>query len=188
MDVMARLSVEMIGEASLQDLIGSMGPNARNFSLSRLDRYMQSWIDFLLTSQTTKLGRSSMAATHFSDHRAVSFDGELTGKFPACSGSWKLNCLLLENNANLKVAYVEWRDVRDFFHSTGEWWEWVKGRFQIFFQDASRAALREKKSEFRRLRSKLQQLYKLELRGWDGTWTINWRKSQKAHRTLQGGI
>ncbi|KAJ1169317.1 hypothetical protein NDU88_001210 [Pleurodeles waltl] len=54
----------------------------------------------------------------------------------------------------------------DLFHSTSEWWEWVRDRFQSFFQDASRAVAQKKKSKFRRLLSGLQQLYKLELRGW----------------------
>ncbi|KAJ1124073.1 hypothetical protein NDU88_002536 [Pleurodeles waltl] len=54
--------------------------------------------------------------------------------------------------------------MRDLVHSAGEWWEWVKDRFRSFFQDASRAAAREKKSEFRQLQSKLQLLLELELR------------------------
>ncbi|KAJ1149826.1 hypothetical protein NDU88_002630 [Pleurodeles waltl] len=170
MDVTSRLLVEMTGEASLRDVVGSMGPNARNYSWSRPDGYVHSRIDFLFTSPTVKPGRNSMLAVHFSDHRAVSFEGELTGKFPAGPGSWKLNCSLLENEelvANLRVAYVEWRDMRDLFHSAGEWWEWVKDRFRSFFQDASRAAAREKKRDFRQLQSKLQRLFELELRGWD---------------------
>ncbi|KAJ1129654.1 hypothetical protein NDU88_008020 [Pleurodeles waltl] len=170
MDVTSRLLVEMTGEASLQDVVGSMGPNARNYSWSRPDGSVRSRIDFLFTSPTVKPGRNSMVAVHFSDHRAVSFEGELTGKFPAGPGSWKLNCSLLENEelvANLRVAYVEWRDMRDLFHSAGEWWEWVKDRFRSFFQDASRAAAREKKRDFRQLQSKLQRLFELELRGWD---------------------
>ncbi|KAJ1184563.1 hypothetical protein NDU88_001369 [Pleurodeles waltl] len=57
--------------------------------------------------------------------------------------------------------------MRDLFHSTGKGWEWVKGRFRSFFQDTSRAAAQEKKSEFRQLQSKLQCLFELELRGWD---------------------
>ncbi|KAJ1169429.1 hypothetical protein NDU88_001322 [Pleurodeles waltl] len=57
--------------------------------------------------------------------------------------------------------------MRDLFHFASEWWEWVKVRFRCFFQDASRAAAWEKKSEFRRLQSKLQHLFKLKLRGWD---------------------
>ncbi|KAJ1169346.1 hypothetical protein NDU88_001239 [Pleurodeles waltl] len=57
--------------------------------------------------------------------------------------------------------------MRDIFHSAGEWWEWVKDRFRIFFQDAGRTAAQEKKSEFRRLQSKLQYLFKLKIRGWD---------------------
>ncbi|KAJ1166981.1 hypothetical protein NDU88_007374 [Pleurodeles waltl] len=57
--------------------------------------------------------------------------------------------------------------MRDLFHSAGEWWEWVKDRFLSFFQDASRAAAREKKRDFRQLQSKPQRLFELELRGWD---------------------
>ncbi|KAJ1169536.1 hypothetical protein NDU88_001429 [Pleurodeles waltl] len=57
--------------------------------------------------------------------------------------------------------------MRDLFHSTSEWCEWVKDRFQSFFQDASRAAAQKKKSRFRWLESKLQRLYELEHRGWD---------------------
>ncbi|KAJ1090374.1 hypothetical protein NDU88_003507 [Pleurodeles waltl] len=41
--------------------------------------------------------------------------------------------------------------MRDLFHSIGEWWKWVKDKLRSFFQDASRAAAQEKKSEFRRL-------------------------------------
>ncbi|KAJ1169977.1 hypothetical protein NDU88_001858 [Pleurodeles waltl] len=52
--------------------------------------------------------------------------------------------------------------MRDLFHSAGKWWEWVKDRFRSFFQDASRAAARKKKSEFRQLQSKLQRLFELE--------------------------
>ncbi|KAJ1169474.1 hypothetical protein NDU88_001367 [Pleurodeles waltl] len=48
-----------------------------------------------------------------------------------------------------------------------EWWEWVKDRFRSFLQDASRAAAREKKSDFMQLQSKLQRLFELELRGWE---------------------
>ncbi|KAJ1144821.1 hypothetical protein NDU88_011115 [Pleurodeles waltl] len=146
MDVTSRLLVEMTGEASLRDVIGSMGPNARNYSRSKPDRSVCLRINFLFTSPTVKPGQSSMVAVHFSDHRAVSFEGELTGKFPAGPGSWKLNCSLLENKelvANLRVA------------------------FRTFFQDASRAAAREKKSDFRQLQRKLQRLFELEFRGWD---------------------
>ncbi|KAJ1217966.1 hypothetical protein NDU88_005553 [Pleurodeles waltl] len=92
MDVTSRLLVEMTGEASLRDVIGSMGPNARNYSWSRPDGSVRSRIDFLFTSPTVKPVRNSIVAVHFSDHRAVSFEGELTGKFPAGPGSWKLNC------------------------------------------------------------------------------------------------
>ncbi|KAJ1217840.1 hypothetical protein NDU88_005427 [Pleurodeles waltl] len=52
MDVMSRLLVEMTGEASLRDVVGSMGPNARNYSWSKPDGSMCSWIDFLFTSPT----------------------------------------------------------------------------------------------------------------------------------------
>ncbi|KAJ1193110.1 hypothetical protein NDU88_002415 [Pleurodeles waltl] len=117
-----------------------------------------------------------MIAVHLSDHRAVSFEGELTVKFPAGPGLWKRNCSLLENEelvANLRVAYVEWRDMRDLFHSAGEWWQWVKDRFRSFFQDASRAAAWEKKSVFRQLQSKPQRLFELELR------TENLEKDEK---------
>ncbi|KAJ1149797.1 hypothetical protein NDU88_002602 [Pleurodeles waltl] len=148
MYVTSKLLMEMICERSLQDVIGRMGLNARNVSWSRSDISVCSRIDFLFTSPTVKSGQSSMVAIHYLDHRPVSFEGELTGKFPAGPGSWKLNCLLLENKelvANLRVAYVEWRDMRDLFHSTSEWWEWVKDRFRSFFQDASRAAAREKR-------------------------------------------
>ncbi|KAJ1149812.1 hypothetical protein NDU88_002616 [Pleurodeles waltl] len=111
MDVTSRLLVETTGEASLRDVVRSMGPNARNYSWSRPDGSVSSWIDFLFTSQTVKPGRNSMVAVHFSDHRAVSFEGELTGKFPAGPGSWKLNYSLLENEelvANLShVCRVE---------------------------------------------------------------------------------
>ncbi|KAJ1166966.1 hypothetical protein NDU88_007359 [Pleurodeles waltl] len=104
MDVTSRLLVEMTGEASLRDVMGSMG-------------------------RTPGI-----------------IPGELV--------------------ANLRVAYGEWRDIRDLFHSAGEWWEWVKDRFLSFFQDASRTAAQEKKRDFRQLQSKTQRLFELELRGW----------------------
>ncbi|KAJ1149771.1 hypothetical protein NDU88_002576 [Pleurodeles waltl] len=138
-----------------------------NYSWSKPDGSVRSWIDFLFTSPTVKPGQRSMVAVHFSDHRAVSFEGELTGQFPAGPGSWQQNCSLLENEelvANLRVAYVEWRDI---FHSADEWWEWVMDRFRSFFKDASRAAAGEKKSEFRQLQSTLQRLFELKLRGWE---------------------
>ncbi|KAJ1169290.1 hypothetical protein NDU88_001183 [Pleurodeles waltl] len=70
-DVTSRLLVEMTVEASLRDVIGSMGPNARNYSWSRPDGSVRSRIDFLFTSPTVKPGQSSMVAVHFSDHRAI---------------------------------------------------------------------------------------------------------------------
>ncbi|KAJ1167445.1 hypothetical protein NDU88_007836 [Pleurodeles waltl] len=86
-----------------------------------------------------------------------------SGPMPPAAG--KTRCRPEE--AALRVAYVEWRDTRDLFHSAGEWWEWVKDRFRSFFQDACRAAAREKKSKFRQLQSKLQRLFELKIRGWD---------------------
>ncbi|KAJ1172588.1 hypothetical protein NDU88_004433 [Pleurodeles waltl] len=82
MDVTSRLLVEMTCEASLRDVVGSMGPNARNYSWSKPDASERSWIDFLFTSATVKPGRSSMVSVHFSDHRAVSFKGNLQGCSP----------------------------------------------------------------------------------------------------------
>ncbi|KAJ1166947.1 hypothetical protein NDU88_007340 [Pleurodeles waltl] len=123
MDVTSRLLVEMTGEASLRDVVGSMGLNARNYSWSKPDGSVRSRIDFLFTSP-------------------------------------------MELVANFRVAYGEWRDMRDLFHSAGEWWEWVKDRFLSFFQDASRTAAREKKRDFRQLQSKTKRLFELELRGW----------------------
>ncbi|KAJ1118297.1 hypothetical protein NDU88_006492 [Pleurodeles waltl] len=145
-----------------------MGLNTRNYSWSNADGSVRSRIDFHCTSPTVKPGWSSMVAIHFSDHRAVSFEGELIGKFTAGPGLWKLNCSLLENEdlvANLRVPHVELRDMRDLLH--GEWWEWVKDRFRSFFQDAGRAAAQEKLNKFGQLQSKLQRLFDLELRGWD---------------------
>ncbi|KAJ1117570.1 hypothetical protein NDU88_005768 [Pleurodeles waltl] len=129
---------------------------------------MRSRIHLLFSSPTVKPGQSSMVAAHFPDHRAVSFEGETYREVP----HWPqiVETELVENKelvANLRVAYVEWRDMRDLFHSTGEWWEWVKDRFRSSFQDASRAAAREKKRDFRQLQSKLQYLFELKLRGWD---------------------
>ncbi|KAJ1166937.1 hypothetical protein NDU88_007330 [Pleurodeles waltl] len=54
MDVTSRLLVEMTGEASLRDVVGSMGLNARNYSWSKPDGSMRSRIDFLFTSPTVK--------------------------------------------------------------------------------------------------------------------------------------
>ncbi|KAJ1110723.1 hypothetical protein NDU88_008071 [Pleurodeles waltl] len=95
-DVTSRLLVEMTGEESLRDVIRSMGPNARNYSWSKPDRSVHSRIDFLFTSPMEKPGRNSMVTVHFSDHKGVNFEGELTGKFPASPGTWKLKCSVLE--------------------------------------------------------------------------------------------
>ncbi|KAJ1167525.1 hypothetical protein NDU88_007916 [Pleurodeles waltl] len=47
-------------------------------------------------------------------------------------------------------------------------------------RDASRAAAQEKKSEFRRLQSRLQRLCDLELRGWDMDDDLE--KTRKGHK------
>ncbi|KAJ1092423.1 hypothetical protein NDU88_005533 [Pleurodeles waltl] len=147
MEVTSRLFAEMPGEASMQYVIGSMGLNTSNYFWRKPDGSGRSRIDFLFTSRMVKPVQSSKVAIHMSDHRAVNFKGELIGKFPAGPASWKMNCSLLENEelvANLRVVYVEWRDMRDLFHSAGKWWEWVKDKFRSFFQDVSRAASWEK--------------------------------------------
>ncbi|KAJ1129552.1 hypothetical protein NDU88_007920 [Pleurodeles waltl] len=82
MDMTPRLLVEKTGEASLQDVIGSMGPNTRNFSWSRMDRSVRSQINILFTSPTVKPGWSSMVAIYFWDHRAISFVGETYREVP----------------------------------------------------------------------------------------------------------
>ncbi|KAJ1166950.1 hypothetical protein NDU88_007343 [Pleurodeles waltl] len=51
MDDAAKLLAEMVGEASLTDVIGSMGPDARNFTWSHPDGSLSSKIDFVFTSK-----------------------------------------------------------------------------------------------------------------------------------------
>ncbi|KAJ1124244.1 hypothetical protein NDU88_002705 [Pleurodeles waltl] len=86
---------EMVGEASLTDVIGSMGPDARNFTWSHPDGSVRSRIDFVLTSKSVRIRQHSMVTMHFSDHRAIRFQGELTGKVLTGPGTWKLNSSLL---------------------------------------------------------------------------------------------
>ncbi|KAJ1166963.1 hypothetical protein NDU88_007356 [Pleurodeles waltl] len=95
MDDAAKLLVEMVGEDSLTDVIGSMGPDARNFTWSRPDRSVRSRIDYVFTSKSVRIRQHSMVTVHLSDHRAIRFQGELTGKFLTGPGTWKLNSSLL---------------------------------------------------------------------------------------------
>ncbi|KAJ1142422.1 hypothetical protein NDU88_008747 [Pleurodeles waltl] len=95
MDDAAKLLAEMVGEASLTDVIGSMGSDARNFTWSHHDGSVRSRIDFIFTSKSVRIRQHSMVTVHFSDHRAIRFQGELTGKFLTGPGTWKLNSSLL---------------------------------------------------------------------------------------------
>ncbi|KAJ1211142.1 hypothetical protein NDU88_006503 [Pleurodeles waltl] len=52
MDDAAKLLAEMVGEASLTDVIGFMGPDARNFTWSHPDGFLRSRIDFVFTSKS----------------------------------------------------------------------------------------------------------------------------------------
>ncbi|KAJ1156555.1 hypothetical protein NDU88_009273 [Pleurodeles waltl] len=76
MDDAAKLLAEMVGEASLTDVIGSMGPDARNFTWSRPDGSVRSRIDFVFTSKSVRIRQHSMVTVHFSDHRAIRFRGK----------------------------------------------------------------------------------------------------------------
>ncbi|KAJ1169370.1 hypothetical protein NDU88_001263 [Pleurodeles waltl] len=166
----AKLLAEMVGEASLMDVIGSMGADARNFAWNRPDGSVRSRIDFVFTSRSVRIRQHSMVTVHFSDHRAIRFQGELTGKFLTGPGTWKLNSSLLgreDVQEELRRTYSEWQDMKDTFQSVGEWWEWVKGRIQDFFKNVGRKAARGRKREFSRLQQQLQELHNLQLREWD---------------------
>ncbi|KAJ1169554.1 hypothetical protein NDU88_001447 [Pleurodeles waltl] len=124
MDDGAKLLAEMVGEASLTDVIGSMGVDARNFTWSRPDGSVRSRIDFVFTSRSVRIRQHSMVTVHFSDHRAFRFQGELTGKFLTGPGTWKLNSSLLgreDVQEELRRTYSEWQDMKDTFQSVGEW-------------------------------------------------------------------
>ncbi|KAJ1199924.1 hypothetical protein NDU88_003756 [Pleurodeles waltl] len=166
MDDAAKLLAEMVGEASLTDIIGSMGSDARNFTWSRPDGSVCSRIDFVFTSKSVRIRQHSMVTVHFSDHRAIRFQGKLTGKFLTGPGTWKLNSSLLgreDVQEELWRTYSEWQDMKDTFQSIGEWWEWVKGRIQDFFKNVGRKAARWRRKEFSRLQQQLQELHYLQL-------------------------
>ncbi|KAJ1166978.1 hypothetical protein NDU88_007371 [Pleurodeles waltl] len=170
MDDAAKLLAEMVGEASLTNVIGSMGPDARNFTWSHPDRSVRSRIDFVFTSKSVRIRQHSMVTVYFSDQRPIRFQGELTGKFLTGPGTWKLNSSLLgreDVQEELRRTYSEWQDMKDNFQSIGEWWEWVKGRIQDFFKNVGRKAARGRRREFSRLQQQLQELHDLQLRGWD---------------------
>ncbi|KAJ1080854.1 hypothetical protein NDU88_001043 [Pleurodeles waltl] len=166
----AKLLAEMVGEASLKDVIGSIGLDARNFTWSHPEGFLRSRIDFVFTSKSVGIRQHSMVTVHFSDHRAIRFQGELTGKLLTGPGTWKLNSSLLGREDVQKVlrrTYSEWQGMKDTFQSTGEWWDWVKGRIQDFFKNVGRKAARGRRKEFSRLQQQLQELHDLQLRGWD---------------------
>ncbi|KAJ1152252.1 hypothetical protein NDU88_005028 [Pleurodeles waltl] len=87
MDDAAKLLAEMVDEALLTDYIGSMGPDARNFTWNHLDGSLRSRIDFVFTSKSVRIKQFSMVTMHFSDHRAI--------RSLAGPGTWKLNSSLL---------------------------------------------------------------------------------------------
>ncbi|KAJ1142472.1 hypothetical protein NDU88_008786 [Pleurodeles waltl] len=170
MDHAAKLLAEMVGEASLTNVIGSMGADARNFTWSHPSGSVHSRIDFVFTSKSVRIRQHSMLTVHFSDHRAIRFQGELTGKFLTGPGTWKLNSSLLgreDVQEELRRTYSEWQDMKDTFQSIGEWWEWVKGRIEDFFKNVGRKAARGRRKEFSRLQQQLQELHDLQLLGWD---------------------
>ncbi|KAJ1107490.1 hypothetical protein NDU88_004880 [Pleurodeles waltl] len=170
MDDAAKFLAEMVGEASLIDVIGSMGPDARNFTWSRADGSLRSRIDFVFTSKSGRIKQHSMVTVYFSDHMAIRFQGELTGKFLEGPGTWKLNSSLLgreDLQEELRSTYSEWQDMKDTFQSLVEWWEWAKGRIQDFFKNVGRKAARGRRKEFSRLQQQLQELHNLQLWGWD---------------------
>ncbi|KAJ1138385.1 hypothetical protein NDU88_004772 [Pleurodeles waltl] len=109
MDDAAKLLAEMMGEASLIDVIGSMGPDTRNFTWSRPDESVRFRIDLVFTSKSVRIRQHSMVTVHFSDHRAIRVQAELTGKFLTGPGTWKLNSSLLRREdvqEELRRTYI----------------------------------------------------------------------------------
>ncbi|KAJ1155674.1 hypothetical protein NDU88_008403 [Pleurodeles waltl] len=170
MDDAVKLLAEMVGEAPLIDVIGSMGPDTRNFTWSHSDGSLCSRIDFFFTSKSVRIRQHSIVTLHFSDHRALRFQGGLTGTFLAGPGTWKLNSSLLgreDVQEELSRTYSEWQEMKDIFQSIGEWWKWEKGQIQDFFKNMGRKAARGRRKEFSRMQQQLQELYDLQLQGWD---------------------
>lgn len=169
LDSSSKLLVEMVTQASLRDAVGSMGEGLSNYSWSRPNGSQRSRIDFVFTSRAVKHTRCTMVPCFFSDHRAIRLQATLGNGFPPGPGSWKLNCALLKREevmAELRDAYVVWRNDKCFFQSTADWWEYVKANFRSFFQAKGRQQACERKRDFRDLQRKLRSLQDLLQCGW----------------------
>ncbi|KAM4011834.1 uncharacterized protein ACNLHF_004830 [Anomaloglossus baeobatrachus] len=160
----------MVTEASLVDVVGSIGHGSVNYSWCRSDGSLRSRIDFVFTSRAVGRSGHSMVPCFFSDHRAIHFQGVLGHGFPIGPGSWKLNCSLLEKGEileELRAAYSTWRAYKAGFQSVSDWWEYVKLEFRFFFQAKSQQQACLKRRDFRRLQRELRSLQDLLRCGWD---------------------
>ncbi|KAM4012337.1 uncharacterized protein ACNLHF_005029, partial [Anomaloglossus baeobatrachus] len=160
----------MVTEASLVDVVGSIGHGSVNYSWCRSDGSLRSRIDFVFTSRAVGRSGHSMVPCFFSDHRAIHFQGVLGHGFPIGPGSWKLNCSLLEKGEileELRAAYSTWRAYKAGFQSVSDWWEYVKLEFRFFFQAKSQQQAGLKRRDFRRLQRELRSLQDLLRCGWD---------------------
>ncbi|KAJ1115852.1 hypothetical protein NDU88_004074 [Pleurodeles waltl] len=80
-----------------------------------------------------------------------------------------MNSSLLRRDVQeeLRRTYIEWQGMKDTLHSTGEWWECVKGRIQDFLKNMVRKAARGRRKEFSILQQQLQELHRFQIQGWD---------------------
>ncbi|XP_056391990.1 uncharacterized protein LOC130284987 isoform X1 [Hyla sarda] len=160
----------MVTEASLQDVVGSIGNGSVNYTWSCPDGSLRSQIDFIFTSRAVRKVSYSMVPCLFSDHRAIRFRGTLGHGFPPGPGSWKLNCALLEQREvmeELRDAYLVWRNDKCLFNCISDWWEYVKVEFRCFFQAKGRKQACAKKWDFRKLQRELRSRQDLLQCGWD---------------------
>ncbi|KAM3940614.1 uncharacterized protein RB166_000563 [Leptodactylus fuscus] len=170
LDVTSKLLIEMVSEASLRDAVGSMGPASVNYTWCRPDGSQRSRIDFVFTSRSVTQVRHSMIPCFFSDHRGILFQGTLGHGFPPGPGSWKLNCALLENEgslAELRDAYLCWRNDRFLFRTVWEWWEYVKLQIRLFFQAKGCQQASQRKRDLKGMQRELNSLMDLDRCGWD---------------------
>ncbi|CAJ0966526.1 unnamed protein product [Ranitomeya imitator] len=170
LDITSKLLIEMVTEARLEDVVGSMGRGSVNYSWSRPDGSLRSRIDFVFTSRAVRQSRYSMVPCFFSDHRAIRLQCVLGHGFPPGPGSWKLNCALLTQSEvveELRAAYATWRSCKGSFRTICDWWEYVKLEFRCFFQAKSQLQARERRRDFRGLQRQLRSLQDLLHCGWD---------------------
>ncbi|XP_075684331.1 uncharacterized protein LOC142652566 [Rhinoderma darwinii] len=121
-----------------------------------------SFTEDLLNAMDLKLEKS--------DQESLCESGAIGHGFPPGPGSWKLNCALLEREevlAELRDAYIVWRNDKVFFDKTCDWWEYVKVEFRCFFQAKSRQQACERKRDFREMQRQLRPLQDLLQCGWD---------------------